>query len=697
MFPDSTPPPKVQTGIRVLDRAWNGLYRGGAYLLYGRARSGRHQLALQFVRTGVEQDERCLLISPSRPKDLMIHASALGFNLRQAYERGRVKLMRIPPTLDPQTLGDDGLARAMNDLVGLTRQHQPDRLVIDDFTKFVQFQTFERFGGAFLRMLEAFDELDTTLVLGMGEPGNAHSQQILRFMQNQMTGSLHVTTLPGEDSESTQRRLHLMPNIGHLEGEVREVWDLAEILQVPEAPPAAPPAPTFEPPAPAQPPTFEPASFDEAVAPPEPLPEDHGVQATNDFGVPSYEGTAHNEFSAPSHHAPSQHNAQDQPHLDQEVDTQDFDDDAFGTSDFSADEFSDDAFALPPVEGHFADDEIGFQTNEDYGGVEPPAPTYNTDQSPLEPAPDVPETTERNARPALGADPSVFLQNEDAPAASDYSDEMPSADALPPSNGQAFQTNDVEVAEEEDDAFEGFSSEPNPFAFGEDTLDDDPFALPVSSPFDEDESDPFALPADDPFTSSDVFAADDQADLDAFFGEEDEQADEATSFDFDGQADSGFAYDEDYGDSLPSDQVEIEEEPEPEPLGIIAASEPEFALMLEEAFANREEVPFLLIALRQDNTAQPNRFGTIHDILREPLADGSATYADVNRRRMAVLVPGAGEEASQDVFAHLKERLTLIAPDQAETLMKSVAAIVVPDGEPFSSAEEFLDYTFGPE
>ncbi|HCR49663.1 MAG TPA: KaiC 1, partial [Bacteroidetes bacterium] len=64
--------PKIITGINVIDEAWGGLYRGGSYLLYGQAWTGRSLMNLQFAFTGVKQKERCLYIFPERPRDLII-------------------------------------------------------------------------------------------------------------------------------------------------------------------------------------------------------------------------------------------------------------------------------------------------------------------------------------------------------------------------------------------------------------------------------------------------------------------------------------------------------------------------------------------------------------------------------------------------------------------------------------------------
>lgn len=221
--------PKTLSGVDVIDEGWGGLYRGGSYIVYGRAATGRGLLTIMFAQMGAVHEERCLFISPDRPKDLMIQAASIGFDLRQAHESGFVKLMRIPPMLNLQEVGDEGVAEALRDLVSIIRQNRPDRLVINDFMPFVQFRSFDRFRKAFVEMLEQIDSLDTTLELVMAEPANQQSRRVVDFMRSQMTGAIHIELI-GNDAHSTKRRLTLIPNIGHIQRHVVEFWDLRDVV-----------------------------------------------------------------------------------------------------------------------------------------------------------------------------------------------------------------------------------------------------------------------------------------------------------------------------------------------------------------------------------------------------------------------------------------------------------------------------------
>ncbi|MCA0267695.1 MAG: hypothetical protein LCH53_00495 [Bacteroidetes bacterium] len=227
--------PKLFTGVEIIDRVWGGLYRGGAYLIYGRAASGRDLVTLRFTQTGAEHGESCLYVSPIRPRDLMIQAASIGFNLRQAYEDGTVKLMRIPASLtDDEGDEDEALLRSLRDLVAFVRQNRPERLIINDFMPFVQFRSEARFRTAFAELLEHTDVLNMTTLLVMSEPANAQSKKVVDFMSEQMTGTIHLE-MPENDADSPKRRLTFAPRLGHARKRSVELWDVNDLLDEPEA------------------------------------------------------------------------------------------------------------------------------------------------------------------------------------------------------------------------------------------------------------------------------------------------------------------------------------------------------------------------------------------------------------------------------------------------------------------------------
>lgn len=188
-MPAVTPSP---SGLPAVDRQWGGLAAGRAYLLVGRAGSGRSALALQTVRAAVEAGERCLVISPREPQALVEIGQSVGLDLPTAHGAGHLRLLRIPQAADLAARGPEGLARSYRDLVALVTSDRPDRVVIEDFTPLVQFDTFERFHEAFAGLVSDLRELGTTLVIGLGDPANDASRRLLEVVETLVDGTIRL-------------------------------------------------------------------------------------------------------------------------------------------------------------------------------------------------------------------------------------------------------------------------------------------------------------------------------------------------------------------------------------------------------------------------------------------------------------------------------------------------------------------------
>jgi len=123
-----------------------------------------------------------------------------------------------------------------------------------------------------------------------------------------------------------------------------------------------------------------------------------------------------------------------------------------------------------------------------------------------------------------------------------------------------------------------------------------------------------------------------------------------------------------------------------------------FRTRLKDHFQGREALhePFLLLALRMDRSegreSRPFDFDFLMDLVREELHVHDDMLAEPEDERLVVLLADSRPEDAQDFFSRLKERLRAESPRQADHLLHSVSAIVVPDGRPFQTADEFLAY-----
>ena len=221
--------PLHSSGIDAVDSAWGGVYRGGAYLFYGEAAAGRNLLTLLFAKAGHSQGEQTFFISSDRYSELIIQSGSLGFDLEEVLESGTIHLIRIPPRIKLRELGDDGVAQALHNLVTPFKSYLPKRIIINDFMPFVAFRSFDRFRNEFVRFLEETDAIGATLVLAMPEPANEHSQRVIDFMSEHLTGCIHLER-DKSDPGSTRRKLTLFPIYGHIKRYTFEHWDLEDIV-----------------------------------------------------------------------------------------------------------------------------------------------------------------------------------------------------------------------------------------------------------------------------------------------------------------------------------------------------------------------------------------------------------------------------------------------------------------------------------
>ena len=224
-------PPFSPSGLPTVDARWGGLAAGGAYLLIGRAGAGRSALALQSAGATVDAGGRALLLSPRPPDALLDIATAAGFDLRSAHATGRFRVLRIPAAADLAARGSDGLDAAYRDLAGLVATERPDRVVVEDLTPLVQFDSFERFERAFGAFVGTLRAAGVTLVVGLGEPANTASEHLVGVVRALVDGTV---TLDGETRLLALARRDDPP---------------AEALPPPAAPAAPLPEPLPEPPA----------------------------------------------------------------------------------------------------------------------------------------------------------------------------------------------------------------------------------------------------------------------------------------------------------------------------------------------------------------------------------------------------------------------------------------------------------------
>jgi circadian clock protein KaiC len=213
---------QIKTGLALVDKAWGGFYRGGTYLLIGPRKSGRTLMGLHYAMESAKNKEVCLYFTSMRPKDLMIHAASIDFDLQTYMNQNLVIVVRVaPPTNIYETENPDNfLVEYLNDIVTVIEQYQPERLIFDELTPFVGFENLGLLQQTYLQTIEAIEERNVTSLMVLAEPATPLAQMIVDSLAQYSTAILYIQKKVDENGMQTQGgRSTITPNIGHTEGQ----------------------------------------------------------------------------------------------------------------------------------------------------------------------------------------------------------------------------------------------------------------------------------------------------------------------------------------------------------------------------------------------------------------------------------------------------------------------------------------------
>jgi circadian clock protein KaiC len=210
----------IPSGITFIDETWGGLYRGGTYLITGPRKSGRTLTGLQFTRQAANQREICLYFTGMRPKDLMINAASMDFDLQHYMNTNQVVVIRvnIPSETDLSVEPDKYLAGYMQDIVSLVEQYQPSKIVFDELTPFIGYNDINKLKEAFAQMCEAIEDFGITSLLILGDPVSPITQNIMDLLIENSTGVIQLKKKQSSEYKILSGTISITPNIGHIEG-----------------------------------------------------------------------------------------------------------------------------------------------------------------------------------------------------------------------------------------------------------------------------------------------------------------------------------------------------------------------------------------------------------------------------------------------------------------------------------------------
>lgn len=216
----------IQTGIPLVDSTWGGFYRGGSYLLIGQHKSGRTLLGLQFARDCASRGEVCLFFTNMRPKDLLIQAASIDFDLQEAMNHNFVIVVRVNTPIINEGQGDEVLVDYLKDISKVVEQYQPSKIVFDELTPFISFNNFNLLEETFLETVEKIEDAGITSLFVLGMPATNVAQNILNILSSNVTGLIYLLKEEKEEKSVYSGWMSISPNIGHTEGEFKARYSI---------------------------------------------------------------------------------------------------------------------------------------------------------------------------------------------------------------------------------------------------------------------------------------------------------------------------------------------------------------------------------------------------------------------------------------------------------------------------------------
>ncbi len=213
---------RIPSGFSLIDQNWGGVYRGGSYFVIGPRKSGRTLLGLQFALESAKANEVCLYFTLMRPKDLMIQAASLNFDIQSYMNQNLIIVVRVAPPSEIIDMynSDNYLVEYFNDIVTVIDQYKASRIIFDELTPFVGFKNLNYLRDTFLHTLESIEERDITSMFIISEPATQKAQSIVEGLSQFVTAEIQLKKEAGPTRERYNGgQVIISPNVGHTEGQ----------------------------------------------------------------------------------------------------------------------------------------------------------------------------------------------------------------------------------------------------------------------------------------------------------------------------------------------------------------------------------------------------------------------------------------------------------------------------------------------
>ncbi len=211
------------SGIPLVDKTWGGFYIGGTYFLIGPPRTGKTILGIQYARECVRQKQVCLYFTGMKPKDLLMLASNIDFDMKAFIDQDLIIVIKIAlPTLSNDfNKHDEELSIFWNEIIRVLNQYKVDRIIFDDFTPFIGFNKLNSLTDAYHNTIEIMKQNQTTNLFILSDPESSAKEGQVNTVLKEGNGVIYINKDKQEDGD-----ISIKPIQGYHEGQFRSKYTI---------------------------------------------------------------------------------------------------------------------------------------------------------------------------------------------------------------------------------------------------------------------------------------------------------------------------------------------------------------------------------------------------------------------------------------------------------------------------------------
>ena len=122
-----------ESGINVIDDKIGGFYKSSTYLVTGNTGTGKTILGMQFLMKGISTYQNGLLVTDEKPKDVILQAESLGFDIRNAIKNGNLTILSPENSYASFTQNLEDFKSMYEELDNYIVENDIKRIVVDGF------------------------------------------------------------------------------------------------------------------------------------------------------------------------------------------------------------------------------------------------------------------------------------------------------------------------------------------------------------------------------------------------------------------------------------------------------------------------------------------------------------------------------------------------------------------------------------